>query len=146
MHLDYLILAEAASALQGRMFIHGAGITRIVAPELPWIEPQLAVAAYLMFDPEFDAGDHELELRVADVDGTSILPPSRTAFYVPVNPSLVEGEPYGMNIALTLAPLPFRNEGGHTITLLTDGAVMGQRTFGVVIDPDDPAHESFLIE
>jgi hypothetical protein len=36
MNLDFALLAEAATPAEGKQFIHGAGLRRIDAPQLPW--------------------------------------------------------------------------------------------------------------
>lgn len=45
MQVDAFMLAEAARATDGRLFIHGGGLVRIVAPLLPWTHPQIALVA-----------------------------------------------------------------------------------------------------
>jgi hypothetical protein len=44
MQVDYLVLADAAAAVEGKHYIHGAGWDRLLAPSFPVTHPLMSVA------------------------------------------------------------------------------------------------------
>lgn len=128
-----LILADAATATpDGKLFIHGGGITRITAATLPWVQPQIAlVARFLMEDADFEQS-HELQLSIADPSGALLVPPVPIEFPQPTVPDVQEGEERFMQIALGLASLTFTTEGLYEVELRMDGEVVRSLPLAVV--------------
>jgi hypothetical protein len=112
MRIDTFMVAEAARASEGRLYIHGGGISRIAAPILPWTHPQLALAVRLEATAEEPAG--EVAFTIIDPSEVVVLP--RTV--MPLNAMFVPptDEPQYANLALTVSPITFHREGPHSIT------------------------------
>lgn len=123
MRLDTCLLADAATATpDGKLFIHGGGISRITPPVLPWTHPLLAVV--LRF--ELEAGDadrtHELALALVSPKGDQMLSPVPTLEVPPQRTRAVEGEESYLQAALQFATIPFASEGIYTLEVRVDGA------------------------
>jgi hypothetical protein len=120
MRLDTFLLAEAAAGHEGKLFVHGGGITRIAAPVLPWTHPQLALVIRVAVDDEDREGSHEIGVRIEDPTGAPLAPP----FDFPVDVSevtSVQGEEAFINLVLTVSPLTFGRDGIHQVSVELDG-------------------------
>lgn len=83
MRVDYLILADAAAASEGKHYIHGAGWDTIYVGSFPVQHPQLAVAIRLRVAWTETNQPQAIQLDIVDEDGQSVLtdpagPPSGT--------------------------------------------------------------------
>lgn len=137
MRLDMAILADAATAPpDGKLYIHGGGITRITAPVLPWTQPQLAIVARFLVESGDEHESHALEVTLASPQGQNIFPPA--AIEIPTHefpgPPL-EGEERFMQMALAIAALTFAVEGVYRINLTLDGEHIRSLPLAVVGTP-----------
>src|SRR5947207_264181 len=74
MQADYMVLADAVAASEGKLYIHGAGWDTIVTRE--WPATLTAAVGILLRVPWGDTNEpHVIELDIVDADGKSILPP-----------------------------------------------------------------------
>lgn len=134
MKLDLFAVAEAAVAVEGKLYIHGAGVTRIDAPILPWTHPQIAIVVRLVVEGSKDYEiEHELALTVCAPDDEPLIP--RWAAPVTVHESLLaaEGEQRAINFALTLSPLTFFRSGIHRVDFELNGTMVRQFELPVVV-------------
>ncbi len=131
MRVDHLLLADAATGADGKIYIHGGGITRISPPGVPFILPQLAVVIRLLVDEDEPDRPQQLVVRLTDPAGDLVLPPAM----VEVNAAEVEGlkswtpetasgwavdEERALNVMLTIAGIPLTREGTHRLSLSID--------------------------
>lgn len=126
MRLDFMLLADAATASpDGKLFIHGGGVSRIMAPMLPWTQPQIVLVARFEMDQDDDyETPHELQVSATDPDGAVLVPPSRLGVPPQPRPESIEGEERYMNMALGLASLMFGREGVYRFELRLDGELV----------------------
>jgi hypothetical protein len=118
MELDTFMLADAATGTpDGKLFIHGGGITRITPPIIPWTQPQLAIVARLRMGPEDWDQEHELQLSLLDPDGALIMPPAPVTVEAPQRPDAAEGEEHYVQLAIGLASPTFAREGLYKVEL-----------------------------
>jgi hypothetical protein len=132
---DYLVLADAVAAAEGKLYIHGAGWDTIYVLSFPAQHPTLGVAARLRVPWEATNQQHLLEIDVviSGEDGNSILPePLRTHIDVGRPANLAPGSDQLLPIALSFANLQFREPGSYAVVLRTDGRVLTSSTFHVV--------------
>lgn len=119
MRLDTFLLAEAAAAFQGQLYIHGGAITRINAPVLPWNHPQLAIVARLQIEPEDSKeGPHrQMTISILDPSGANVVAPIR--FQLPEEGPLptVEGEESFVQVVLSFGPVTFTQQGLYRINV-----------------------------
>ena len=74
MYVDFMVVADAASAAGNRLYIHGAGWDIMWAMSFPWVQPSFAVAVRLRVPWNDTNQAHELSIDVMDADGRSLLP------------------------------------------------------------------------
>lgn len=136
MRLDVCLLAEAAAGYDGKLFVHGGGVTRIVAPIIPWTHPQLALVVRLELEDGDTQQEHELAVQIEDPSGDPIVP--RATFPIQVGEFLgVEGEGAYVNFALTISPLTFGRAGLHRFLIEVNGDPVRTLTLPVVIQPEN---------
>ena len=125
MRLHFLFLADAATGAEGKLYIHGGGLTEIHPPALPWRHPQIAVVFRLEVEPGDEARDHSLQLRVVGPQDEPVTP----IFEMPLSrgeiPSRTGDRPIFVQAAITMAPLPVDKLGDHHVVLVVDGEPVG---------------------
>jgi hypothetical protein len=118
MELDTFMLADAATGTpDGKLFIHGGGITRITPPIIPWTHPQLAIVARLRMAAEDWDQVHELQLSLLDPGGALITPSAPITIPAPPRPPHAEGEEQYVQLALGIASPTFAVEGLYRVEL-----------------------------
>lgn len=119
MRLDAFLLADDASAAEGKLYLHGAGITKITAPVLPWAMPRLAVVLRLQVEPsDLDNWTQEVvKLQMNGPDGRTVIP--KTEIPLPSEPPELptEGEEYFLQLILNFEPLFLEKTGAHRLEL-----------------------------
>jgi hypothetical protein len=134
--VDYLVLADAASVADGKLYIHGAGWDVIRALSFPAAHPLIAVAIRLRV-PWADTNQrHTLELDAVDADGQSILPEppgplvgettvGRPAF-------LGDGDEQVFPLAFQIQRLTFNEPGTYAVIFRIDGFEVARSPFKVI--------------
>lgn len=136
MHFSYVILADAATSADGKLYIHGGGIGRINPQTLPWTHPQLAVAACLMLTPEEAASrqTHQLIIRHLDPLGVPLGDPARLHFDFILPPEANEDEPPFVLFTITFNNMLIHNPGHYKIEFSIDDEVIHTERY-IVTEP-----------
>ena len=139
MELDSFLLADAASVADGKLYVHGGGITRIAAPELPWVHPQLAIVIRLRLDPD-DLQDKgaTLQVRLFAPDGSFVVPNADVPLPAGQRTPKAEGEEGFAQVVLTVAPVPFEREGTYLLEVALDGRPIREMRIPVVLQENVP--------
>jgi len=134
MRVDYLILADAAAAEQGKHYIHGGGWSQINANSFPVTHPHIAVAVRLRVDWNDTNQPHEVELDILDGDGVSILPsgPLRASINVGRPPQARPGADQVVPLALNLYGVVLPRAGDYAAVVRIDGVDEARSPFSVV--------------
>jgi len=125
MTIDYMVLADAAAAPEGKHYIHGGGWDQIWATRFPTTHPLIAVA-FLLRVPWNDANiPQRVELDVVNADGASILPSPPGAMGGPITVGRPAGAVPGNDLLVpfvfNLAMLTFPEPGDYVVTMSIDG-------------------------
>jgi hypothetical protein len=137
--VDYLVLAEAAAAVEGRHYIHGAGWDALVAASFPVVHPIMSVAVRLRVPWTDTNQPHALELDVVDADEHSILPePLRGSVNLGRPPHLAPGSDQVLCLAHNLVGLRFERPGTYVVTFKVEGAEEVRSPFNVARLPGVP--------
>jgi hypothetical protein len=131
MRHDFLFLADAATGAEGKLYIHGGGLSEIHPPKLPWMHPQIAVVFRLEVEADDAATDHSLELRVIGPHDEPITPEIKAELTHEELSARKGRPPFFVQAALTLAPVPIHELGQHRIELWVDGERKGSALFFV---------------
>src|SRR5262245_50313329 len=93
MRLDTCLLADAATTTpDGKVFIHGGGITRLTPPTLPWTHPMLALVLRFELEEDDPGTSHQISLGLNSPAGEEMLTPAPELDVHPTPTKAVEGE------------------------------------------------------
>lgn len=139
MQVDYLVLADAAAAAEGKHYIHGAGWDTIFSGAFPVQHPLLSVAARLRIPWTATNQPHKLGLDVIDADGSSILPDPPGPIAGEINMGrpahLSPGDDQVACLVFNLQGLQFESTGTFSVTFTIDGSEEARSTFKVAPIP-----------
>lgn len=139
MKLDTFLLADAAAtAPNKKLFIHGGGITRIDAPDFPYLQTQFGIVLRFSCDDETDAGaDHTFGFRILQPDGSELYPAVEAPIHAPPDHhKWVEGEEVFRSVVIQAGPVAFEGPGVYAIEIKLDGEVVRTAALPVVHAPD----------
>jgi hypothetical protein len=126
--VDYLILADAAIAADGKHYLHGAGWETIIAPTFPVFHPQMSAAFRLRMSPG-DAG-HRLGLDVIDPRGATIL--SQPIYTdVGLNTDGPPDQEQLLCLTFNIGGVHFPEPGSYAVVVSVDGAEAHRTPFHV---------------
>ncbi len=144
MTVDYMVLADAVAAVQGKHFIHGAGWDTITGLSFPVIHPSMGVAVRLRVPWAATNRPHDLELDVVDEEGQSIFAtppgPLQATIIAGRPPHLAPGQDQVLPLALNLNGLKFERAGIYAVVLRLDGREVMRSSFKVSPAPGAAAH------
>ena len=132
MNVDYVVLADAASAAEGKLYIHGAGWDTVRALQFPAIHHAIAVAMRLRVGWHETNQQHVLQVDLADADEQSLLPDLfRSEINVGRPPHLEPGEEQVMPIVVNFVNISFAKPGTYVIKVLLNEQVVSRSPFTV---------------
>jgi len=133
MKLDMAMLSDAATALpDGKLYIHGGGVTRITATVLPWTQPQLAIVARFLLEEGDEDESHMLGLTFTNPQGHNMLPETSIEVAPQEQPAAVEGEERFLQLALNIAALTFTADGVYHVGLSLNGETVRSLPIAVI--------------
>lgn len=139
MQVDYLVLADAAVAVEGKHYIHGAGWDTIWVGAFPAAHPLVAVAIRLRVPWNDTNQPHELVIDILDEDGNSIVPTPPGAPRGTINvgrpPNILPGADQVVPLAISLANLTLARPGVYSVILRLDGSDVARSPFSVTLAP-----------
>lgn len=135
MKFDALILADAATVVGEKFFIHGGGLTRYEVPGLPAQIPLSVLIRFLVEDGDLDQ-EKRLTLTLLGPQGIpNVAPVEIGAVYTtPEAGTVVEGQQQFLQIALSIPAVAVR-EGLYKVELRLDGKLAKRVPFPVVVNP-----------
>jgi len=139
LQVDYLILADAAAAVEGKHYIHGGGWDTLAAATFPVVHPAMS-AAFRLRVPWADTNQaHYMELDVVDADGHSILPaphgPVRGPITVGRPAQAIPGADQVVPLVFSLLMIRFERPGAYVAVLRINGSDLARAPFHVVARP-----------
>lgn len=134
--VDYMVLADAATAAEGKLYIHGAGWDTIFAASFPYQLPQISVAIRVRVPWNETNQAHKIELDVLDQDGVSIVPEDRLlkgdlSAGRPLQ--LPQGEDQTFSFVINLAGLQFDKPGNYIVVFRLDEQEVARSPFRIVV-------------
>lgn len=135
MRLDAFLIADAATAADGKLFVHGGAITRITPSRFPWGQP-LAFALMLVLDETDDpTASHALAIELKDSADNNMIPTGVYNLPPMADYGVMPGEVPAYAIAASYTQVVFPQEGMYEVRVSVDDAVMRDFKFPVVYSP-----------
>lgn len=119
MRLDFLILADKAEAIGGKLYLMGGGFDRVALPQLPG-SALFDVAAGILVGYNETNQQHAFELRFEDADNRELMPPLQGTFEVGRPPGMGAGSEQRAIVVLR-GPFPVPAPGDYSWVLVLDG-------------------------
>jgi hypothetical protein len=139
MRLDAFLLADAVSAPpDGKLYIHGGGLTVIRAPVVPFSTP-LGIAIRLLAEEAELERPHEFTLSIRDPEGGDVVPAMSFKTGPATEERLEEGEERFLQIAVNFGGLGFPVLGTYQIEFQADGEPVRTMALPVVAIGEPPA-------
>ena len=129
--LDYMLVADSAQVLSGKLFVLGGGWDRLLVPELPG-RPALpfSVAVGIVVPWSLTNRTFAFSLELADADGAVIDDLVAGEFEVGRPPGLRPGASQRFQIAGPAGP-EFPSEGRYVIQCQVNGELLGHTAIEV---------------
>lgn len=136
MRLDTFLLADAVAAPpDGKLYLHGAGISKLTVPMLPFAVSLAVIVRLEVTESEVTA---EHEYRFDWLDPTGVMFQPTHSFVAGVSgpgsrpPEVAEGEEQFINLALNFGGVGFGRAGVHRIDFSVDGETLRSVSLPVV--------------
>jgi uncharacterized protein DUF6941 len=143
MRLDAFLLADVVTAPpDGKVYVHGGGLTRITAPVLPFTLPQLGILARFAIEASELERPHDFAFSLTDADGNDVIPPGELRSAPIAPPEVPEGEEHYLQLALNLTGITFPTAGVYHFELRADGEPVKTMTLPVVPMQTAPASDA----
>ena len=137
--IDYLLLADAVAAADGKHYIHGGGWDTLSVPSFPFTHPQLSVAARLRVPWTDTNVPHTIGLDVVAMDGETILAnPVQASISVGRPPNIPPTQDQVIPLAMNVVALTFPRAGTYTLVFMIDGEQVEDSSFHVVRTQGQP--------
>lgn len=137
--VDYMVLADAVTAVENKHYILGAGWDTLFAVRFPVMHPNLSIGCRLIVDWNETNEQCTLEIDVLDDDGVSVLPvppgPAKGSLTVGRPPHITPGSKQSICLAFNLSGIRFDRAGAYSAILRVNGADQHTTTFSVMLLP-----------
>ena len=123
--LDYLLVADSADAVNGKLYFLGGGWDRLKVPQLPG-PPAVPFAVAVGIDVPWNLTNHKLRfsIDVIDADGGEVAQLAGGELEVGRPPGLRPGTPQRFQITVPAQP-QFALPGRYVIRCSVDGVELG---------------------
>jgi hypothetical protein len=127
--LDFLLLADKAEALNGKLYMIGGAIDRIGLLEIPG-PASFDVAMGVLVSYHETRDTHRLTLRMETADNRPVFPAIEISFATGTPPGLPAGDDVRFT-AVVQGPFPIPSEGAYQWVAEVDGQRFDPRHFRV---------------
>lgn len=146
------MLCDSATAVEGKLYVHGGGWNAIAAGSVPLGVPRIGIALLLGVPYRESDTQHQLTVALEDEDGTR-LPLGRTEQpgTIPViefgfgvgRPTLIApGDPQLLPFALNIDGYVFGRPGGYVFVVAVDGVELTRLRFRLHLRPQSPTEQA----
>ena len=136
MEVEFLILADAAQAVNGKLYMLGGGWSTLHASALPFAH-QVGVAVGVRVPWQETNQVHRLEIALVTADGDSLIPPLQGELEMGRPPGLRPGSDQTVVMAVN-ANLKFERAGRYEVQVRVQEQLVKTVTFDVAPPPKAP--------
>jgi hypothetical protein len=131
--VEYLILADFAEALGGKLYLMGGGWDSVKVADFSRPVP-MSIACGISVPWNATDDEHRLTLAITDQDGVTVAPELQASFKTGRSPQLERGHPAHVPFAIK-AELLFPGAGTYVVAATVDGDETSRRKFAFHIRP-----------
>lgn len=134
------MLADAADALNGKLYVHGGGWDSLVVRQFPASHPSMALVVLLCADASEAPGAGEFRVQLVDEDGNDRGVGAAAAVGIGQSPLHRPGDRSLLPFAIPFHGIRFDRPGSYEFRLFWNGAPLDPPvTFSVVTPPPMPS-------
>jgi len=125
MDLNYLLVADGAQVVDGKLYVLGGGWDRLRVPQLPG-PPAAPFSVAVGISVPYNLTNQRLQfsIEVADADGVEVCTVAKGEFEVGRPPGIRPGTSQGFQLAVPASPT-FRDAGRYVIRCSVEGKELG---------------------
>lgn len=116
-----VMLADAASFFNGKLYIHGGGWDSLIVRQFPTSHPSMALAVLLAADATEAPGTGELRVQLVDEDGNDTGVGAAAALGLALGPLARAGQKTMVPIAIPFNEIRFEKPGTYEFRLFWNG-------------------------
>ncbi|MBW3537630.1 MAG: hypothetical protein KY395_07700 [Actinobacteria bacterium] len=131
MHVEYIILANGAEAVNNHHYILGGGFDAIAAASVPATHARLAVAIKVSIPYEAMSAEHRLELSVVDQDERVVGQQFDVKFEAGRPAGMRSGDHQSLVLAFNFLNVQFDSYGPYSVVSRLDANEEGRSRFRV---------------
>ncbi|MGC8461587.1 MAG: DUF6941 family protein [Candidatus Dormibacteria bacterium] len=136
MQLDFLLLADRAEVLNGKLYMLGGGFDHIGVPQLPGVLPfDIAIGIFVDYLETSDT--HTLTVTIEDADNTPHIGPITIPFATGRPPGLPPGDGIRF-MAVLRGPFPITKDGSYQVVAAVNKHRFPGTPFRVIAAPTPP--------
>jgi hypothetical protein len=136
MELLSAMVADAATAFDGKLYVHGGGWNSLIAREFPFEHPAMALALVLSPDASEAPGMGELRVQLVDDDGNDLGIGAAATLGFGHNPLYKDGQKTTAPLAIPFEKIRFEKPGQYEFRIFWDGKTLNlSATFSVTSAP-----------
>jgi hypothetical protein len=133
------MLADAADAFNGKLYIHGGGWDSLIVRQFPIAHPSMALAVLLCADASEAPGMGEFRVQLVDEDGNDLGVGAAAALGIGQGPLHKPGQRSLLPIAIPFSGIRFEKPGAYEFRLLWNGEPLTPSVaFSVFTPPSIP--------
>jgi hypothetical protein len=121
--IDFVILAERAEILNGKLYMMGGGYDRLCLDRPPSQPVPITFAVGLLVPFDMSGREHQLQFAVLDVAGNTVAVSDQLVLNLNRPPGLVEGESQRVMLAPLGGPVTFPSYGKFFLRVTLNGVV-----------------------
>ena len=121
MEVDFAFLADAAEAVNGKIYVVGGAFDTIWAANVPVVYPRLSLVMRLMFTPAEVGRKHKIEINLLEEDGKRMASVGGD-LEIGQNPEVPKGWRQGFLTSLNFANLKFEKLGDYSFEIVVNNS------------------------
>ncbi len=134
--LECFTIADAAEVADGKLFVLGGAINRVLAQEFPHVQGRLALPLVIRTTQQFAKLSHRLVVRLLSEKGEDILDePVEAELPAGVPAGATRGDPLRVVAVVAVGGLQIPAPGLYTFILEVDGKEFARTPFRAVLRP-----------
>jgi len=130
---NFIVADAVAQGPGGKMFIHGGGLTSVVAPRFPYAQPRLGLLVTLVYDrPEDDVGHQQVRVVLEDDQGQEVTRLIDHEAEPPPEPFAERKSNALLHMVGEISGLSFATPGRYWVVLSLDGEELDRMMLDVI--------------